>query len=407
MGAAVTLAAGELLPDPALLTYGRRRLIAQREAMAANGGVPEYNSPHYGTVLILELERVLRLVSDPEARSAADGMRRRVWELTASQFHPGTGQWAGAQARVYRDRLGPDAALLIWQRTGIGFRGVGTHRFAPGPDLLHHRPDLACPPEICTRFAALPASPCEQEQIWMPAAPDKPAVILRTWFSDVATIGTVNTATTWVQHRPLTAYWRDAEDTVASAKVVLLKDGREFASGRVRLGQSGPRVLLVLGLASGQGDWHVTLDRPADGCFDCEDLRLRVLLSSPLARFAPSGPRPFFTLAAGPVRLVLHPGLVLFDGRPGTWATGRDSASVYLDAVLYQGPRVTFAPERIGETCAGLGAELLDASTPAADEPPVSTVRHDRRRWTWSPVEGEIEAPVSLRDAPAQAAFLS
>lgn len=407
MGAAVTLAAGELLPDPGFLDYGRRRLAAQREALAANGGVPEYNSPHYGTVFILELERVLRLVSDPAARADADWMRRRSWELTASQFHPGTGQWAGAQGRVYNDLLGPDATLLIWQRTGITSFGANGHTFAPGPDLLHDRAELACPPESCARFAALPASPCEQEQIWMPATAQKPTVILHTWFSDTSTLGSVNTSTTWVQHRPVTAYWRDSEDSVASAKVILLKDGREFATGCVRIRQTGPRILLVLGLATGQGDWHVSLDRPADGCFSARDLRLRVLLSSPFARLDPAPPAPFYTLAAGPGRLVLHPGPVFFDGRPGAWIAGADASSAYLDAVLYQGPHFTFAPDRLAETCAGLGAELLDGATPATNAPLVSTIRDALRLWSWSPVEGEIEAPISLLNAPMQPAFLS
>lgn len=396
MGAAVTLAAGELLRDPALVSYGRRRLAAQRAALAANGGVPEYNSPHYGPVFILELERVLRLVSDSEARAHANWMRRRVWELTASQFHPGTGQWAGAQSRAYGDLLRPDAALLIWQRTGVCPAGADLLNYNPGPDLLHPDPRLACPPEFRNRFARLPSLPLEQEQTWMAPAGEKPAVLLRTWFTDDATLGSVNTATTWVQHRPVTAYWRDSDESVASAKIVFLKDGREFASGRVRILQNGPRLLLVLGLASGQGDWHITLDRPADGRFSAEDLRLRVLLASRYARRTPSPDSGPFVLAAGPRRLVVHPGLILFDGRPGTWQPDFDSKGLYLDAILHQGKRRTFAPHELAETCVALGLELLGEDEPALTLSPQSKSDGRLRRWSWGPIPGEIETPVRV-----------
>ena len=399
MGAAVTLAAGELLDDPAFLTYGRRRLAAQRAALVANGGVPEYNSPHYGTVFILELERVLRLVSDPAARADAEAMRRRMWELTASQFHSGTGQWAGAQSRIYHDRLATDPALLIWQRTGLRPRGVKESTLTLNPDFFFPLPALACPPDLVSRFAADTSAPFEQEQTWMAPAGDKPAVLLRTWFAEDATLGSVNNATTWVQHRPVTAYWRDSEDGIASAKVELLKDGRAFASGRVRILQNGPRLLLVLGLATGQGDWHVSLDRPADGRFSAEDLRLRVVLSSSHLRRSPADAKGPWTLAAGDRRLVLHPGLLLFDGLPGSWETGTssDNDEVYVDAILHQGPRRTFAPHELAETCVALGLELLSADQSAASSAPQSTTDGSLRRWRWDPVAGEIEAPVRLQ----------
>ncbi len=394
MGAAVTLAAGELLDDPAFVTYGRRRLAAQRAALVANGGVPEYNSPHYGTVFVIELERVLRLVRDPAARVDAEFMRRRVWELTASQFHPGTGQWAGAQSRVYHERLAPDPALLLWQRTGLRPRGVGESMLTPNPDFLFPFAALDCPPDLISRFAALPSAPFEQEQTWMAPAGDKPAVLLRTWFAEDATLGSVNNATTWVQHRPVTAYWRDSESGIASAKVELLKDGRAFASGRVRILQNGPRLLLVLGLTSGQGDWHVSLDRPADGRFSAEDLRLRLILNCRSARLTASSAEGPWTLAAGPHRLVAHPGVVLFDGYPGHWQADSTAEGVHLDAILHSGPRRTFAPHELAETCVALGLELLSADQPAATAAPQSTTDGNLRRWRWDPVAGEIEAPV-------------
>lgn len=391
MGAAVTLAAGEILADRELVAYGRRRLAAQRAALDANGGVPEYNSPHYGAVFILELERVLRLVSDTAARDDADAMRRRVWELTASQFHPRTGQWAGAQSRVYADWLTSEPALLIWRRAGIRPAGAEHMTFCPNPDLLHEGPELACPPEICHRFDSLQAPLFEQVQTWMVPAADKPAVVLRTWFSDEATLGSVNISTTWVQHRPVTAYWRDSSGGVASAKVVFLKDGREFASGRLRIVQSGPRLLVVLSLAAGQGDWHVSLDRPEDGCFTASDLRLRVLLASDAGQLVFEQEAGPWALVAGRHRLVVHPGTVHFEDTPGLWVPSGDG--LHVDAVLHSGAPRTFAAREISETCVSLGLELLSADEKATSAPVACTVSEGKRTWRWDAVPGGIQSP--------------
>ncbi|MDX6765225.1 MAG: hypothetical protein SFU85_00380 [Candidatus Methylacidiphilales bacterium] len=399
MGAAVTLAAGEILDEPSFVDYGRRRISAQRVSFERNGGVPEYNSPDYGVVLIQELERILRLVEDPAARADAEWMRQKAWILTAEQFHPGTGQWAGAQSRAYSGQLRGSLALYLWLRSGVPPRGVETMPFNAFPDLLDNRTEFACPPEAVMRFARLPADPHEVRQVWMLPRGSIPEVALTSWFTANACLGSINEETTWVQHRPITAFWATDSGNTASFRVNLLKDGKEFASGRLRIRQSGPRLLAVLGLAMGQGDWHVSLDRPKDGVFRASDLRLRCLLESPGAQVE-SLPSGTWTLGTGSHRMAIHPGEVLFDGQPGRWASGSDAKGAFVDAILHTGSPVSFKPEALGETTAAFGLEMLTAAESPSPQPISCQALETHRSWRWQPVPGDVQAPRHLAPLP-------
>lgn len=385
MGAAVTMAAGEILADAGLLDYGRRRLAAQLDELSKDGGVPEYNSPHYGAVLILELERVLRLVRDQAALEIARAMHRRIWELTASQFHPGTGQWAGAQSRTYSVRLQPNHAYLIWSRTGIPPLGAEKMIFTPGPDYLQAAPQLLCPAEFRDRFAVLPESPHEIEQVWRKEENGQPVSVLRTWFSDSSTLGTVNRDTTWVQHRPLTAFWTAPGGDVASVKISLLKDAREFASGLLHSLQKGPRALLAFSMIAGQGDWHCILDRPADGFFSGSDLRLRISLDAAGATLE-SLPGGRFVLSSGAFKIVLHTAEILFDGHAGHWEAGKSESGVHLDAVLHTGRPLRFSPVELRATGTAVAVELLAVEDPACAAPLCGEVCGLDFAWEWAPV---------------------
>ena len=394
MGAAVCLGAGRVLQDADLVAYGRRRIAAQRAACEANGGVPEYNSPHYTTILLQELERILRVSDDAPARADAEWMHQRIWTLIADQFHPGTGQWSGARSRTYNDQLRSTQALFLWQRTGVAPRGAARMSFAAGPDDLQDLTEVRCPPALVARFQALPSDPYEMTQTWMPATPTTPGAVLHTWFSEGATLGSATQASTWNQQRPLVGYWR-AQEGVAILRLRLLKDDKDFASGVVRTAHQGPRLLAVLGLAAGQGDWHPTIDRPADGSFTARDLRLRLSLDAKDARIAGIA-AVGWTLTAGDHRLVAHLGEARFDGQLAPWEAGEHEGGVHIDAVLHHGEARTFAPTTVAETMAGLGLELLDLNEVPNTNPVTSTVADGRRTWTWAGVSASVTAPVRV-----------
>ena len=392
MGAAVCLGAGRLLGDADLVAYGRRRIAAQRAACEVNGGVPEYNSPHYTTILIQELERILRLSDDVEARRHAEWLRQRMWALLTSQIHPGTGQWAGAQGRVYHDLLQPEYALFLWQRTGIPLLGVAAMTFRAGPDELQDLASVPCPSDLLPRLAALPAEPLEVRQTWMPATEREPARILTTWFSHAATLGSVNQSTTWVQHRPITGYWRTPAG-VASLRLHLRKDGRDFASGLLRTVQSGPRLLTLVGLAVDQGDWHCSLDRPQDGTFLVGDLRLRLALTGPGA-VVEALPDGRWSLAAGDHRVVVGPPQGRFDGQPVTaWIAGTDATGVFLEVPLHHGPARHLTPRTVGETGIAVALEVLAPGEEPRNGIPQGPGEGESQRWTCTGIPGVLQAP--------------
>ena len=118
-GASVTLAAGEVLPDPELVEYGRERLRRFVEHTRHHGGFNEYNSPGYGVFALRLCEWIMHFVHDPAARELALDVHRLGWLAVADHFHVGTHQWAGPHSRNYSDRLSLAGAAFISERTGI------------------------------------------------------------------------------------------------------------------------------------------------------------------------------------------------------------------------------------------------------------------------------------------------
>lgn len=399
MGAAVTMAAGGILKDDALLAYGRKRLNAQRTELDRHGGVFEYNSPTYTIVLLHELERVLRLVDDPAARIDAEHMRTRIWELVADQFHPATGQWCGGQSRAYSDALSSSQVLFFMQRTGTGIAipSAAPLRFSPGCDELDYDPAYRCPPAIATRFARLPKDPHEVQQVWTRNKDGDPAVVLTSWFSGDACLGSVNVDTTWTQRRILTGYWRiDGPAPVVSLRLQLLKDDKDFASGRIWTRQQGNRLLAVMGLAANQGDWHCSLDRPKDGLFHGADLRLRLSITGKGVTAKDLGGGAW-SLSAGGWQVAVRTGPAWFDGKAVTWSGGTTGDKAHVDTVLFTGGERGFNVTKLDETLAALAIEMLPATAKPGDAAITDQPAGDQRTFTWAPAGEALTVPRTAR----------
>src|SRR5438045_2860645 len=94
----------------------------------------------------------------------------------------------------------------------------------------------------------------------------------------VASLNSAQRETAWAQRRAVLGHWRTPEDSAVSLRVRVLKAGQDFSSALLYTQQRGQRLLCGMGLATDQGDGHCTLDKPADGIFPLEDLRLRISL---------------------------------------------------------------------------------------------------------------------------------
>ncbi len=363
-GAAVTVAAGEVLGEPDLVRYGRQRLQRFLAFTREQGGFNEYNSPPYGMVTVRWLEWIEHLVRDAPTRRCNRAIHTLAWESIAEHFHPGTHQWAGPHSRAYADRLAPAAAEFLAARTGIP---IPPHPAAEGPASGEFTPIpmLPAPQALRSRFRCLPEEPLIIRRCFIRRTREAESTFGTTWFSADACLGSVNHDTFWVQRRPLIGYWRTETDPAVVFRVRLLHDGRDFASGSLHCDQAGPRFLLCAGLLTNQGDWHPGLDRPADAVFLAQDFRVRFELRGAgvsSRRLAPGR----FELAAGARRLLVYAAGGRFDSEPVRWEIGRDETGAFADAVWYSGPRRRFAFRKLPEAWLIAAGECLGTARAGA-----------------------------------------
>ena len=367
MGAAVTLAAGEILGEPRLSDYGRQRLRRIVEYTAEHGGFNEYNSPTYTLVALHECERILGLVRDPTARDDAEALRRVAWQTIADHFHPGTAQWAGPHSRAYGLWLQPAAARYLAAQTGAA---IAAHpALSDTPDLPSPH-ELPCPADLRERFRQLPADPVALRQRFIRRDTDETSTWGTTWLTDDACLGSVNIESLWTQRHTLLGYWRTGADPAMALRLRLLHDGQDFASAAVRNAQAGPRVLSAIGLFSDLGDFHVSLDRPANGIFAATDFRVRYELTGAGAQVEDLGGGRF-ALVAGERRAVIHTGAGNFGPYPVQWEPGQDVGCVFLDGICYHGAQQEFDLTTLGPVRLVVGLELLGVTEPPVASAPV------------------------------------
>jgi hypothetical protein len=368
MGGGVCAAAGELLDDPEMLKYGRKRLQQVVSHTALHGSFNEYNSPTYTMVALLESERTLHLVRDPATREAAESIRKTAWQVIAESFHPGTSQWAGPHARSYSDYLFPKVAAYLSEQSGVVIPlhpSVDATRSADLPVSWH----LPCPEPLKDRFRRLPADPSEIRRRFIRGATADSSIIGTTWFTADACLGSVNRGTFWTQCRPLIGYWKTEGDPAVVLRLRFLHDGRDFASMGVRIAQAGGRALAIVYPLAGQGDWHPGLDRPANGIFQASDFRLRIELHGKGVALEKIGAERW-ALRAGQRRAVVHTLPGRFAGQPIAWQSAEGKDVVHADAVCYHGPKRDFDFRRLPDVVLAAGLEIITAAEPPSDSSP-------------------------------------
>ena len=368
MGAGVTLAAGELLDEPRLSDYGRRRLRKIVEHTEHHGGFNEYNSPTYTVVTLAECERMLQLVRDSSARADAERLRRLAWRTIAGHYHPGTHQWSGPHSRAYSDRLDAGISGFLSERTGVEVR---PHPEAGLRDRFEGTTPLPCPSGLVERFRSPPHGETELRSTFIRRDKEGDSTQGTTWMSEDACLGSVSLDNLWDQRHVLLGYWRTEEDPAVVLRLRFLHDGRDFSSACARNAQSGPRILSSIGLLTGMGDAHHQLDRTADGAFDAEDFRVRYELvgKSVAGKKLHDGQ---FELSAGSYRAVIHTSPGRFGPDELVWEMDRTDGRVCLDGVCYRGPRRRFDTAVLGDVVIFAGLELLEHDQPAAASGPAA-----------------------------------
>jgi len=393
MGGGVCAAAGEILGDVELLQYGRQRLQQVAAHTEQHGGFNEYNSPTYTMVALAECERTLHLVRDEATRQAAESLRRVAWQTIADSYHPGTGQWAGPHARCYSDYLFPRTANHLTQQTGVPIPvhpQADTSRAADLPVPWR----LPCPDELRARFRSLPSEACELRRTFVRGQTDQDSTIGTPWLTGDACLGSVNRGTFWTQCRPLIGYWKTAVDPAVVLRLRFLHDGQDFASMGVVTAQSGGKSLAIAYPLRNRGDWHPSLDRPADGRFPATDFRLRFELVGKGVQLEQMAPERW-GLRAGQYRAVLHALPGRFAGQAVAWQAGEDTDRVFVDAVCYQGPSRTFDFKERPEVALAAGIEMLPADAPPSEAPRLTAQTAPAWEAVWDAAQSlRVAAPV-------------
>ncbi|GIV77636.1 MAG: hypothetical protein KatS3mg050_2030 [Litorilinea sp.] len=385
MGAGVALAAGEILPSPRLLDYGRRRLHNVVTHTAHHGGFNEYNSPTYTLVALVECERLLHMIQDQDARADLESLRRTAWQTIAEHFHPATGQWAGPHSRAYHDRLTAAQAAYLSSQTGVEIQPhptmAGVEAEAAWLVTVDHLP---CPPEWVPRFRALPQDPLVVRQRFIRREDEERSTWGTTWFTRDACLGTVNHDNLWVQRRPLIGYWRTPDDPAVVLRLRFLRDGQDFASAYLQNAQQANTVLSVISLLNDKGDFHDHLDRPGDGIFEAEEFRVRYELSGVGAMVQPLD-IDRFELHAGGFRAVIHTVPSNFGPYTLTWEIDQAEGRACVDGICYRGRRRRFNFAEFKNITIVAGLELLPVGkAPVKGAPKVSTIQPNWAQATWS-----------------------
>ncbi len=375
MGAVLTTVAGEVLGQQWLLDYGRERLERVVEHTRLHGDFNEYNSPTYTVVALEEAERALYLSRDPRVRAAAEALRLHAWTVIADHFHPGTDQWAGPHSRTYSDFIKPNVARRLSRSVGR------TLRIADQPaeersildDVPNLVPELPCPDDLLDRFEPEVTRPRRvQNRFWV--GDDGRARTGYTWVERDLSLGSVSDDSMWTQRRGLIAYWRGAERP-AVFRVRALKDGRDFASMMIRVVQHERMALVAVTPAGGFGDYHLSLDRSPDGCYDAGRLAVRFSVAGAGAEV--SRVRGGWLLASGRHGVFVQPVEAVCRAEPLDWvgaAIGDDCAAV--DVTIARSVR--FCPSDEADTRVVFVARLVDLDGSEPNTPSLSDCRCTR-----------------------------
>lgn len=267
-GTFVTLAAGELLDDGELLTYGRDRMDRFAAEVGRFDSFAEYNSPTYWLVTCTAVTSIAQFVVDEKARELAGAIRDQLWTHLVRRWHPPTGQLAGPMSRAYDTDLADNVHLLAFLAKAAGFRAP----FDALPDVERSDPrqrlgltstallDPAAPTAAVEALTSDPVAhrPDERRETFSAGPPARAGT---TWLGRTAAVGSISHADSWAQRRNLLCVWRDDGPSwhrpASYAWLRVTKDDLDFVSGTFSAVQAGPHVLWHVGIASPGGDWHV------------------------------------------------------------------------------------------------------------------------------------------------------
>lgn len=379
MGTYVTIAAGQILEDATLLEYGRDRLRRFVEFTREFGGFPEYNSPTYTIISIIEASRMFQVFTDPADLELAREIHEMLWEEVATHWHAPSRQWAGPHSRSYSTLLTSGALGFIQRALGDQVQLMDEPEL---PSIDSALVPIQCPDSFVSYFAE--ANPMAHRE--MTVSRGEPDLIGHTHMEPGFVLSSAERSSFWNQSRGLLAYAPSADGPVAMA-VQFLHDGYDFCSANVLTRQEDSRVLAGICLAFDGGDKHPELDRYPDGVIGAEDWRIRFdLLNVKEVPESLTLDQPW-TLAFGESALLqirwLH--AVFGDEVPRVEVTKGEHGS-RIDLVLYSGQRREFRFKENFPMCFGLALRIASEANGTLDDAE-AIVDSDHLRLKWGTMQ--------------------
>ncbi len=368
MGAAVTGATGELLGESDLLDYGRQRLKTFAEHTRHHGDFNEYNSPGYTLVAIEELDRILYLVKDIEMRTLAEELRQHAWTVVGEHYHRPTQTWSGPNSRRYQEFLNGEQKRFLREYAEVEFpldRDV--ENVPPVAEIdFDLFPRVSCPEELKPLFKKDFNTPYELKKRFIRTPEEKDSIVGTTYNTATYSLASVNREIFWTQRRPVLGYWKNESSRPAQLRLRMLHDGRDFASGMLYSAQDKNRLLVTAGFVKNRGDFHPSLDRPAEPIFACRDLLLRWEL------IANQGSVTILknnegVLRSGKVNALIKLPKLEMEGRSLSWEIGEEALTFegaptkkyWIQANLWKGPTKNFDLRKLSPTHLATGVEIL------------------------------------------------
>ena len=266
---------------------------------------------------------------------------------------------------------------------------------------------IPCPAQWQQRIAQPTDEVLQLRRTFIPKNGNSPATIGTTWFSGDACLGSVSRSSFWTQRKPVMAYWKTNDDPAVAFRVRFLHDGQDFSSMGLRTTQEHQRVLCAVHSLQRRGDWHRTLDRPTDGIFEAQDLRVRLELTGKGVSVQKiAGGR--FVLRAGKHEIVVYPAESMFSGQDIVWKYEQNKNVAVVQGVCYSGKSKKFDFSVPIEMKLGFGLQI-GPSEGEPDEKAKLPTLHPKpgkviARWDVEPIgESNIsELTIAVPDSKSQ-----
>ena len=203
---------------------------------------------------------------------------------------------------------------------------------------------IPCPEELVAKMRNQRQDRYQIKRTFIAAKGKESATVGTTWFAPSACLGSVSRSSMWVQRNPIVGYWKTDQDSAVTLGVRFLNEGQDFASMEIRSAQTDNQVLSIFSPLKKRGNWHRSLDRPADGVFHTREFRLRYELNGKSVT-ANRISENCFSLNAGEQRVVISPSSTSeFMGQRLRWEIGHDDEReiAYVDGICYSGERRAF-----------------------------------------------------------------